>query len=82
MFQSWTQIDLHALAGSNINSPANGIYMSNEEHQLFRQFEFYLDKDAVGSLSWLIYHLEANVRISIQLSPTSTGCEQFAQVSY
>jgi len=48
MFQSWTQIDLQALAGPNINSPANGIFMAMLEHQTFRRFGLYLDKDAVG----------------------------------
>jgi len=48
MFKSWTQIDLHALAGPNIDSPANGIFLASLEHRIFRQFQVYLDKDAVG----------------------------------
>ena len=48
MLQSWTRIDFMTLVGSNINSPANAIYMTREEHGIFEQFKFYLDKDAVG----------------------------------
>ena len=39
-----------ALAGLNINSPTNVIYMTSAEHTTFRSFKFYLDKDAVSLL--------------------------------
>jgi hypothetical protein len=48
MLRSWTQIDLMALVGSNINSPTNAIYMTMMEHIAFGQFQFYLDKDTVS----------------------------------
>ena len=48
MLQLWTQIDLKALVGQNINSPMNAIYMSREEHSNFVNFGFYLDKEAVS----------------------------------
>ncbi|KAN0133015.1 hypothetical protein V8E53_009188 [Lactarius tabidus] len=46
MLRSWTRIDFMTLVGPNINSPANAIYMTTEEHHLFGHFEFYLDKGA------------------------------------
>ncbi|KAH9026863.1 hypothetical protein EDB85DRAFT_1849702, partial [Lactarius pseudohatsudake] len=48
MFCSWTQIKVTMLTGSNINSPTNAIYMMKQEHTAFRNFHFYLDKEAVS----------------------------------
>ncbi|KAH9930880.1 uncharacterized protein B0H18DRAFT_854138, partial [Fomitopsis serialis] len=48
MLRAWTSIDIDRLAGSKINTPANGVYMSTFEHYLFSRFRFYLDKDAVS----------------------------------
>jgi hypothetical protein len=50
MLQSWTQINIKELVGSNINSPTNALYMTNGDHRAFGQFRFYLDKDAVSRL--------------------------------
>lgn len=57
MLQSWTQIDFRILVGSTINSPANTIYMTKEEHDSFGSLNFYFDKEAVsrfyaGSVDW------------------------------
>ncbi|KAJ7053922.1 hypothetical protein C8F01DRAFT_1165324 [Mycena amicta] len=46
MFRSWTQIDLHGLIGSKISSPENGIFMTSDDHDFFRSFKFYFDKEA------------------------------------
>ncbi len=48
MLQSWTQIDIKEVVGSNINSPTNALYMTNNEHLAFGHFRFYLDKDVVS----------------------------------
>jgi hypothetical protein len=72
MLQSWTRIDFMTLVGSNINSPANAIYMTSEEHGLFGQFEFYLDKDAVSSLCVFFILSLALKHFSIRTYPTST----------
>ncbi|CAK5279108.1 unnamed protein product [Mycena citricolor] len=44
MLQSWTNLDLRKILGSKINSPANAIFMTAEEHHSFGRFRFYLDK--------------------------------------
>ncbi|KZT63938.1 hypothetical protein DAEQUDRAFT_770143 [Daedalea quercina L-15889] len=46
MLRSWTSIDIDRLTGSNINTPANGIYMTTVELRAFGRFKFYFDKDA------------------------------------
>lgn len=51
MLQSWTRVDISKLAGSNINSPENGIFMTASEHLDFGTFKFYLDKEAVSNIS-------------------------------
>lgn len=48
MLQSWTQIDFRRVLGSDINSPANTIYMTRQEHDSFGNFDFYFDKEAVS----------------------------------
>jgi hypothetical protein len=48
MLQSWTQIDFRMLLRSDINSPANTIYMTRQEHRTFGNFDFYFDKEAVS----------------------------------
>jgi hypothetical protein len=48
MLQAWTQIDLHSLVGSRINSPENGIFLGLNEHRDFGNFAFYFDKDVVS----------------------------------
>lgn len=48
MLRAWTRIDFETLVGSNINSPANAIYMTKTEHVSFGRFKFYFDKDAVS----------------------------------
>jgi len=48
MLRSWTQIDIQKLTGDKINSPANAIYMSEDDHQAFCNLEFYFDKDTVS----------------------------------
>ncbi|KAJ6609733.1 hypothetical protein B0H10DRAFT_1652538, partial [Mycena sp. CBHHK59/15] len=47
MLQSWTNLDLRKLVGSDINSPTNAIFMSADEHYSFGRFHFYLDERAV-----------------------------------
>jgi hypothetical protein len=51
MLRKWTQIDFTTLLGSAINSPANSIYMTTEEHMAFGNFDFYFDKEAVSRFS-------------------------------
>ncbi|KAJ7121020.1 hypothetical protein C8R44DRAFT_853342 [Mycena epipterygia] len=46
MLQLWTNVDLGKLAGSNINSPSNTIFMTGGEQDSFRTFDFYLDEQA------------------------------------
>ncbi|KAJ6621954.1 hypothetical protein B0H10DRAFT_2214770 [Mycena sp. CBHHK59/15] len=46
MLQSWTNLDLRKLVGSDINSPTNAIFMSADEHYSFGRFHFYLDERA------------------------------------
>ncbi|KAJ6600191.1 hypothetical protein B0H10DRAFT_2441155 [Mycena sp. CBHHK59/15] len=46
MLQSWTNLDLGKLVGSNINSPTNAIFMTADEHYSFGRFRFYLDEQA------------------------------------
>ncbi|KAJ7494929.1 hypothetical protein FB451DRAFT_1019990, partial [Mycena latifolia] len=48
ILQSRTQIDLRELAGPKITSPANGIYMTSDDHDYFGAFKFYLDKSAAS----------------------------------
>ncbi|KAJ7212483.1 hypothetical protein GGX14DRAFT_361474, partial [Mycena pura] len=43
--------DLRKLVGSNINSPANAIFTTADEHYSFGRFCFYLDKQAVCSVA-------------------------------
>ena len=70
MFQSWTQIDFRTLVGSNINSPANAMYVTKEEHNRFGHFDIYLDKESASlirgdlSLGLIIF--------STRIIPTST----------
>ncbi|KAF5347939.1 hypothetical protein D9756_010125 [Leucocoprinus leucothites] len=45
MFRDWTTLDIRALAGEKINSPANVIYMTYDECLRFCRFEFYLEPD-------------------------------------
>jgi len=73
ILQSWTQIDIKKVVGSNINSPTNALYMTTSEHRTFGHFRFYLDKDAVSrfhddSLLLMLMHL------STRMFLTSTGC--------
>ncbi|KAJ7434250.1 hypothetical protein B0H11DRAFT_2296353 [Mycena galericulata] len=44
MLQSWTTLDLEKLVGSKINSSANAIFMTADEHDSFGKFRFYLDE--------------------------------------
>ncbi|KAN0133391.1 hypothetical protein V8E53_008831 [Lactarius tabidus] len=46
MLRSWTRIDFMPLVRSDINLPANAIYMTSTEHRTFGQFKLYLDKEA------------------------------------
>ncbi|KIM47112.1 hypothetical protein M413DRAFT_422839 [Hebeloma cylindrosporum] len=73
MLQSWTQIDLQSLAGTKINSPANAILLSSLEHEAFRKFNIYLDKDAYPS-SPNKYRMRL-VRPSVVLTNGSRGCD-------
>jgi hypothetical protein len=50
MLRSWTRIDFMPLVRSDINLPANAIYMTSTEHRTFGQFKLYLDKGAVSCL--------------------------------
>ncbi|KAL0948721.1 hypothetical protein HGRIS_001458 [Hohenbuehelia grisea] len=54
MLQSWTQLDIKTLSGTqtNLNSPSNAIYMTVTEHRYFRNFQFYLDKDATSIIDY------------------------------
>jgi hypothetical protein len=70
MLRSWTGIDFMTPVGSNINSPANAIYMTSDEHGLFRRFEFYLE--AVSSLFVLFIQCLTLNRFSTRTYPTST----------
>jgi hypothetical protein len=56
MLQSWTNVDFRKLVGSKINSPANAIFMTAEEHHSFGRFRFYLDKQMVSSVAVCRYH--------------------------
>ncbi|KAJ7799921.1 hypothetical protein B0H14DRAFT_2901689 [Mycena olivaceomarginata] len=56
MLQSWTNVDFRKLVGSKINSPANTIFMTAEEHYSFGRFRFYLDKQMVSSVAVCRYH--------------------------
>ncbi|KAF8169888.1 hypothetical protein K438DRAFT_1496387, partial [Mycena galopus ATCC 62051] len=47
MLQSSTNLDHGKLVGSKINSAANTIFMTADEHYSFGQFRFYLDKQRV-----------------------------------
>ncbi|KAJ7799932.1 hypothetical protein B0H14DRAFT_3885845 [Mycena olivaceomarginata] len=38
MLQSWTNVDFRKLVGSKINSPANAIFMTAEEHHSFGRY--------------------------------------------
>ena len=74
MLQSWTQIDIKEVVESNINSPTNALYMTNDEHRAFGHFRFYLDKDAVSRFhddSLLLMPMHPSTRMFL----TSTGCE-------
>lgn len=51
MLRSWTQIDFTTLLESDIDSPANSIYMTTIEHLAFGNFDFYFDKEAVSRSS-------------------------------
>jgi hypothetical protein len=71
MLQSWTQISLDTFVEANINSPANAIYMTMQEHFVFRNFLFYLDKDVVSPLcDFLLWGL---IRFSTRTIPTNTN---------
>ena len=73
MLRSWTRIDFETLIGSKINSPTNAVYMSMQEHFLFRLFEFYLDKDVVGQFRGDLFLLTSGLMsFSTQILPTST----------
>jgi hypothetical protein len=48
MLQAWTGLDPDQLAGSNINSAENCIFMNDLDHIRFGGFFFYFDKDEVG----------------------------------
>jgi len=49
MLQAWTGLGPDQLAGSNINSPENCIFMNDLDHIRFGGFIFYFDKVEVGN---------------------------------
>ncbi len=73
MLRSWTQIDFRALVGSNINPPTNAIYMTKTEHDTFRHFDFYLDKEAVSRFRGDLFLLSLGlILFSTRIFPTGT----------
>ena len=65
MLQSWTQIDIKELVGSNINSRASALYMTGGDHRAFGQFRFYFYDDLL---------LLMPMHSSIWMFLISTGC--------
>ena len=73
MLRSWTRLDFETLIGSKINSPANAMYMTKQEHVFFGRFKFYLDKDAVSHYRGGLFLLTSGLMLlSSRMLPTST----------
>jgi hypothetical protein len=56
--------------------------MSDDEHRLFKRFEFYLDNDAVGQFNKRSFAADADAPIGTQVFPTSTGYGWFNPMLY
>lgn len=44
MLHMWTTYDIKKLTGENINKPANAIFMTKMEHEMFARFTFCLEE--------------------------------------
>ena len=77
MLQSWMEIDIKELVGSNINSPTDALYMPSTWHVMIiaplDNSDFSLDKDAVSHFHDDLLLLMP-MHSSIQMFLINTGC--------
>jgi hypothetical protein len=72
MLSFWTQADFKTLVRERINSFTNAVYMTKNEHSLFKHFQFYLDKKVVSRFCSDLVPVELRANFfSIRISPTS-----------